>query len=454
MDDRPNVLFITCHDLGDYLGCYGTPVATPNLDAMASRGVVLENHFATATICCPSRGSLLTGCYPHTHELMGLINRGWELNVDRCEPLPRMLEAAGYETHLFGLQGEHWDPHRLGYREVHTVTSNFSDHVSPVFTEWLQTRTPTGRPFLANVGFFEPHRFGVASSGYRQELHGQLPSHFKRDEYDSADPDGVEVRPYLADVAQTRQELADFYGAVTFMDHHVGRVLQALDDAGLTDSTLVVFATDHGASFLHSKGTLYDGGTKVACLMHWPGVLPAGHRVRALTSHVDVLPSLLDLLELPDADAVQGQSFTSLARAEAGEGRRYVYAEKNYTQYYDPARMIRSNSRKYIRKGLNTCLFDFILTEIELSPASFRSVPAVARFYDAKRCTEELYDLDADPSEMNNLARDPDYDRVIAEMRAALDSHLSATDDPFRHLRNDLLMPTDVYDQIMAHSET
>lgn len=442
---RPNILIITCHDLGDYLGCYGTPVATPNLDSMAEQGVLLESHFATASICCPSRASLVTGCYPHTHGLMGLVPRGWELNVDRCPAMPALLHEAGYQTHLFGLQHEHWDPHRLGYLHVHPVKSTHSEDVTPVFSEWLSNIVETRQPFLANVGLFEPHRIGLASQGYNEALFGTVPSHFRRDAYESADPAQVEVRPYLPDIPEVRQEVADFYGAVTFMDYHVGKVLQALDDAGLDENTLVIFATDHGASFMHSKGTLYDGGVKAACLMRWPGILPAGHRVEALTNHVDMLPTLFELLDLPIPDHVQGRSFTAIAQNKSGDKRKYVFAEKNYTQYYDPARMIRSNLFKYIRKGLNTCLFDFVITEIELSPASFRSSRKAFDFYSARRYTEELYDLTADPAEMNNLFDNSTYRTTLDEMQAALDAHLKATDDPFRYLQNDLSMPTDVY---------
>ena len=79
---KPNILVITCHDLGDYLGCYGTPVETPNLDKLAQEGVTFKQHYATATICSPSRGSLWTGCYAHTHGLMGLVPRGWEMDLE------------------------------------------------------------------------------------------------------------------------------------------------------------------------------------------------------------------------------------------------------------------------------------------------------------------------------------------------------------------------------------
>jgi N-sulfoglucosamine sulfohydrolase len=443
--NRPNIVIITCHDLGDYLGCYGSPVETPHLDSLAEEGVLFDNHFGTASICCPSRGSLMSGCYPHTHELMGLVPRGWAMNVERCPALPQLLQDVGYDTHLFGLQHEHWDPAALGYRHIHPVESNFCDDVSPVFTDWIEGRDTTDQPFLANIGLFEPHRIGLASQGYSEDLFGTTPSHFRRDAYASADPNQVEVRPYLLDIPETRQEIADFYGAVTFMDFHVGKMLQSLENAGLTEDTLVIFATDHGASFTHSKGTLYDGGVKVACMMRWPGVLPAGHRVQSLTSHVDMLPTLFELLELPVPDHVQGCSFAASAQGINAEGRRFVFAEKNYTQYYDPARMARSHGLKYIRKGLRTCIFDFVLTEIELSPASFRSQRAVFDYYPSTRTTEELYDLDNDPAEMVNLAGDPAHETALAQMRAVLDAHMEATDDPFRNLRNDMQMPADVY---------
>lgn len=446
MSERPNILIITCHDLGDYLGCYGTPVSTPNLDTLAQQGVIFRNHFAAASICSPSRGSLMTGCYPHTHGLMGLVPRGWEMDVDRCPALPTILQDAGYQTHLFGIQHEHWDPQRVGYAHVHPVASTCSDDVASVFADWLLRERQQGEPFLANVGLFEPHRFGLASQGYNESLLGTVPSHFRRDGvYESADPAQVEVRPYLPDIPEMRQDVAEFYGAVEFVDHHVGNMLQALHEAGLTENTLVLFVTDHGASFPHSKGTLYDSGTKVACMARWPGHLPGGESVTGLTSHVDILPTLLELLNLPVPDHCEGLSLADKLLGTEDAGRKYVYAEKNYTQYYDPARMIRSDSFKYIRKGLRTCIFDFVLTEIELSRANFRSNKAVFDFYSSRRTSEELYDLTRDPAEMSNLVDDPAYGNTLDELRVALDAHLEATDDPFRHLRNDLLMPANVY---------
>ena len=116
---KKNILVIHCHDLGDYLGCYGTPVYTPNIDRLAEEGVTLLNHFSTAAVCSPSRASMWTGCYPHTTGLMGLVPRGWEMDVDKCPTLMSYLKEEGYQTVLFGLQHEHWDPYRLSYDQVY-----------------------------------------------------------------------------------------------------------------------------------------------------------------------------------------------------------------------------------------------------------------------------------------------------------------------------------------------
>ncbi|WP_119070803.1 sulfatase family protein [Aggregatilinea lenta] len=448
----PNLLVITCHDLGDTLGCYGTPIHTPNLDAIAGQGALLENHFAPASICSPARGSLWTGCYPHTHGLMGLMPRGWQVDVDRCPPLPALLKDAGYESHLFGVQHEHWDPRRLGYDAIHDLPSEFCDDVTPAVVDWLRARADADAPFLAAVGFFDPHRIGLASQGYRPDLLNQPPSHFWRDVYTKVDPAAVEVPPFLLDTPVQRAELADFYAAIQFVDRQIGVITRTLDETGLADNTLLMFVIDHGASFLHSKGTLYDGGTKVACMVRWPGVIPAGQRVAGLTSHVDIVPTLLELLDLPTPAHVEGQSLADVLRGGDAPTRDYVFAEKNYTQYFDPQRMVRSERFKYIRRGIRSSIFDFVLTELEMSAPSFRNNKDVFGFYSCARRTEEFYDLDADPAELHNLAEDPAYADTLNALRAALDRHLDATADPFRDLRISPQMPPDVYAEMKRAS--
>jgi N-sulfoglucosamine sulfohydrolase len=366
------VILITPHDLGDFVGCYGHPVQTPHLDAIAAQGVIFEKHFSSGTICSPSRGAITTGCYPHTNGLMGLVHRGWVLNVAECPPLARLLRDAGYQTHLFGFQHEHYDFSQLGYEASHQGQGMNVEQVVPEFTAWLSSEEATARPFLASVGFFDVHRLGQ-----------QRPSTFKRDVYESAEESRVWVPPWLPDIPPVREELADFYGDITHMDRWIGEIVQALDKAGRAENTILVFTSDHGASFLHGKATLYDGGTKVPWLIRWPNEIPAGTRVTSLTSHVDILPTLLDLLGMPVPAQIQGRSMAALARGRAGEEREVVFAEKNYTNGYDPSRMVRSDRFKYIRKGLRTCIYDFLIPEIEGAKVQFR-MPQVFSFYSSR----------------------------------------------------------------------
>jgi arylsulfatase A-like enzyme len=188
--------------------------------------------------------------------------------------------------------------------------------------------------------------------------------------------------------------------------------------------------------------------------MRFPGMLPSGLEVSELVSNVDVLPTILELLEIPAPGHFQGRSFADLARGEPAPAREYVFAEKNYTNYFDPERMVRSKRYKYIRNGLRKGFFDFVLPEIEMSQGSFRNDLEVFKFYDARRVHEELYDLQNDPAEMRNLAFDPDYEDVKAKMRAVLDEHLESTDDPFRRFQNEILMPEDVYPDVKGIRET
>lgn len=444
---RPNVILFTAHDLGDFLSTCGHPTSTPNLERFARDGVVFENHFSQGTVCSPSRGSIMTGCYPHTNGLMGLVHRGWALDAARHPALPSLLGAHGYRTHLFGFQHEHYDASCLGYQEQHATANCHADCVVGELLAWLRGRSRrSGRssggrgapeeapeaPFFVGVGTSETHRIGINPSGFKHEL------------YTPVDRDRVRVPPWMPDIPEIREDLADFYGCVAFLDRHFGRLLDVLDETGLSDGTIVVFTTDHGASFLHGKASVYDGGVKVALQMRAPGILPAGRRVGALTAHVDILPTLFELLALPLPAGIEGRSFAAQARGEGG-GRRFVFGEKNYTNYYDPTRWVRTSRFKYIRKGLCTNVFDFVIPELELQRADFRRLRSVWDFYSPRRCTEELYDIGEDPGELRNLVEDSSRSALLGELRAALDRHLDETADPFRFLRNDLPLPRETY---------
>jgi N-sulfoglucosamine sulfohydrolase len=438
---KPNVLILVPHDLGDFLPAYGTPVDAPNSERLAGEGVVCTNHFSVGTVCSPSRGSLMTGCYPHTTKFMGLVHRGWALDVENFPTIPMRMREAGWQTCLFGGQHEHPQPEKLGYDlvdlpgrkgEKNHIENGVRDAVA-----WLRSDAAKEKPFYMSIGSGEVHRIGLRPSGW------------ERDCYQYPDPQDVTVPPWLPDTPEIRTELSQFYGSIRHFDHEVGKVLDALDETGLAGNTIVILTTDHGASFIHGKATLYDGGTKIACIWRWPDSLPAGRRCEALTSHIDMMTTLAELCGFDPPERQEGESFvpqlTGEAEAVSGGGREFVFAEKNYTNFYDPTRFARSKEYKYIRKGISTCIFDFQIPEIELSRHDFRSHREVYEFYSGMRCKQEFYDLQADPGELVNLVDDPASAAELARHRAALDAHLEATDDPFRNVVNDLDAQADGY---------
>jgi arylsulfatase A-like enzyme len=426
MSDRPNVLLIHCHDLGRYLSCYGADVDTPRIDAMADEGAVFEKHFATAPQCSPSRSSLLTGRYPHENGLMGLAHDAWELNDDE-RTLSEYLSAAGYTTHQFGLQHVTEHPDRLGYDERHVERSLASDtptaahedsrarDVAESVAGWLDA-VDHDVPFFASIGFFELHR--------QENEIGEFV--FADDRYEAADPAGVEPLPYLPDEPGIRRDLADAHGMVQAIDDGVGRVLNALAATGIDEETLVVFTTEHGLAMPRAKGMAYDPGIEAALVVRCPGLIEPGQRRTELVSNVDVLPTLLDLLDQEIPDRITGRSVRPALAGEGGTMREALFAEMTWHDAYNPIRAIRTERFKYIRSFWSLPRV-YLPNDVAHSPAG----DAVRRDFDRpSRPYEEFYDLTRDPQEQTNLADDPDYADAAADLRERLHEWLIETDDP------------------------
>jgi hypothetical protein len=286
---RDNVLLVHWHDLGRYLGVYGhADVASPRLDQLAAEGILFTSAHATAPLCSPSRGSLFTGRYPQSNGLVGLAHHGWEYRSD-VRTLPQILSENGWYSVLFGMQHETSYPSRLGFDEF-DVSNSYCEYVVEGAQQWLRDHD-TSRPFLLTAGFFETHR------------------PYPRERYEPADAAAVEPPDYLPDTVEVRQDLAEFYGSITTADAAVGRILDTLADTGLDANTWVVFLTDHGAAFPRAKSTLYEAGTGIAMIIRPPtGMAAAPVVYDDLFSGVDLVPTLLELLGVPEPVDVEGIS--------------------------------------------------------------------------------------------------------------------------------------------------
>lgn len=404
---RPNILYIHSHDTGRFTSPYGYSVPTPHIQRLADEGVLFRQAFCAAPTCSPSRASLLTGECPHSNGMLGLVNRGFAMTETGYQHhvIRTLRREAGYSSALIGLQHIAKDPHTIGYDHVEGFPGNHVEDVAPAAVRFLHSAPH--QPFWLTVGFFETHRV-----------------------YRKAGPEDdwrtIQPPPPIPDNPDTRRDMADYHASVRKLDWAVGEILAALEVSGLAASTLVISTTDHGISFPKMKCNLYDGGMGVHLVMRGPGAFTGGKVCDAMVSHLDVYPTLCDLLEIPHPDWLQGHSFLPVLRGDAQEVNDAVYAEVNYHASYEPQRAVRTKRWKYIRRfdGRN-------------HPVLPNCDDGLSKAYwvgngwaQQEVAAEELYDLVFDPSERNNLAGSPSHREALADMQKRLDVWMRATNDP------------------------
>jgi len=395
---------ITCHDIGRHIGCYGvSSVRTPNLDKLAQEGCRFSNYFSTAPTCSPSRGSIFTGRYPQANGLMGLTHQpwGWSLN-DGEKHLAVILNEAGYETNLVGFQHvTSGDPHRLGYQNV------FPRNIDAV-KRLVSRAEMSDWPLYIQVGFTQVHRPFNDLEPY--------------DEY------GVYIPHYLQDTPEIRHDLARFQALIRSFDAEVGEILACLQASEIAQDTLVIFTSDHGIPYIGAKWTLYDPGIETPLIMYCPGTEMSGGKVfNQLMSNVDFLPTLLDILGIGIPGNVQGRSFARVISGYTGEIRQQVFAQHTSHALRDNlSRCIRTRGYKLIRNFEPGRRILFPTDAVPQRVADHVERPK----RDGKRPVVQLFDLESDPHERNDIASDPQYADVLKELSDQLWSWMEDVEDP------------------------
>ncbi len=404
---RPNILYIHSHDTGRLTSPYGYSVPTPNLQKLAEEGILFRQAFNAAPTCSPSRASLLTGECPHSNGMLGLVNRGFSMTPEGYEHhiVRTLRREAGYYSELVGLQHIAKDPHTIGYDHVEVVRGNRVVDVTPSAVRFIHSQPK--QPFWLTVGYFETHR----------------PYHKAALEDDVR---YTEPPKPIPDVPPSRQDMADFHETVRTLDWGVGEVLAALEAAGLAENTLVISTTDHGIAWPMMKCNLYDGGMGVHLIIRGPGGFKGGKVCDAMVSHLDIYPSLCELLQIQPPAWLQGHSFLPVLRGETQEIHEAIFSEVNYHASYEPKRAVRTNRWKYIRRY-----------DGRLHPVLPNCDDGLTKTYWVQNgwakqtiAPEELYDLLFDPNERNNLATDPNHRSTLDAMKKHLDAWMRETNDP------------------------
>jgi arylsulfatase A-like enzyme len=277
--------------------------------------------------------------------------------------------------------------------------------VAPEAVRVLKQGIP--EPWFLSVGFFETHRSWFEPTSMRDVLYSLTP-------------------PNLPDTPAVREDVAAFKSSARSLDQGVGRVLNALHAAGMVDNTLIVFTTDHGLAFPGAKGSLYDRGTGVMLILRGAGGFLGGKVVDELVSQIDLYPTICDLAGVETPGFAQGCSLLPMMRGDEPRTRDAVFTELTYHAAYDPQRAIRTPRWKYIR------FFDdydrAVLPNVDDSPS--KDVFVEAGWGERHVPREQLYDMLLDPEEGNNLAADPAFEHVRAEMWERLERQMRDSDDP------------------------
>jgi N-sulfoglucosamine sulfohydrolase len=489
---RPNILFLFADDWGrlahvyaevDGPGTVNDAVRTPNIDRLSRQGVLFRNAFVNAPSCTPCRSSLLSGQH-FWRTGRGAILQGAVWNAE-IPSYPLLLRDAGYhlgETYKVWSPGTPNDaPYGAGkhaYEQAGRAFNSFSqnatrmvaagksvdeakqdllDEVRKNFAAMLAAR-PDGAPFCYWFGPTNVHRKWIKGSG--KDLWG-------------LDPDDLKgtMPPFLPDVPEVRQDLTDYIGEIMAFDAAVGVLLEELDKAGERENTLIAVSGDHGPpGFPHGKCNLYDFGTRVCLTISGPGV-QGGRVVDDFTILPDLAPTFLEAggVEIPEAMTARslwpvlksgetGLVDPSRTAAIMGRERHVAMAREGHLPY--PQRAIRTADHLYIinfrpdRYPLGDPYRldgDNPPTAAELTESTFvtlpdedagptkawlvmhRNDPQWRPLYDqvyGKRPLEELFDLKADPHQMQNVAGDPKYAEVRAELERRLLDELRRTGDP------------------------
>jgi N-sulfoglucosamine sulfohydrolase len=433
---KRNVLLIVADDLGMDLGCYGNQaIRTPNLDALAKKGIRFSKAYATVSSCSPSRASILTGMFTHQNGQYGLQHAAHNQQAyPWVQGLPNLLRAAGYWTGLIGKfhvgPASSFDFNSVmikglaGNRDVAAMAKQAREFITKA----------EKRPFFLYYAFGDPHRAG---KGFGNEPYAKSPAEV------NYDPDKVIVPYHLPDNAEVRRELAEYYQSVSRMDRGVGMLLDVLRETGQLDDTIIIFISDNGIPFPGAKTTLYNSGIHLPLILSVPTSPTKGEGNRTnnnLVSYVDLVPTILDWTKAKGPSyKLPGRSLLPILDQESAKGFDAVFASHQFheiTMYY-PMRAVVTAKHKYIVN---------LAHELEYPQASdlwgstswqgirkrgdkMMGQRSVTTFLHRPR--EELYDLSTDPNELRNLAAMPEHAATLTELRQRMQRWRTETDDPW-----------------------
>lgn len=431
---RPNVLLIVSEDNGPELGCYGDPFAkTANLDQFATEGIRFETAYVTQAVCSPSRGSLLTGLYPHQNGQIGLATHQFEM-FKAWPTTYSILKEAGYRTGMLGklhVNPEHVIEDHIDFRAIRSsnfAKKNLADYTAKS-TEFFNA---SEAPFFLTVNFPDAHW------PVQNEVQGRPKT--------LLGPDDVGPMSYIGfDNPRLRGHVQGYYNCMTRLDECVGELLGALDDSGKADNTLVIYIGDHGAQFARGKVYVTEGGLRIPFIVRWPGKSKAGHVSKQMVSTIDILPTIVTAARAKVPAGLPGKDLGPILGGDEAPIREYLFGERNTDAaiLHYPQRAIRDARYKLIKTLLPGTQDPATHRYLVNGASNFRGSPTYTELETASGQAQrvyadwlnppeyQLFDLVRDPNEFDNLSEDPKYANVKTRLIHRLEQWQCETRDRF-----------------------
>jgi N-sulfoglucosamine sulfohydrolase len=440
---NPNIVLIVADDLGrEALGCYGNKVIkTPNIDSLAEDGVKFENSFCTTASCAASRSVILTGLHNHTNGTFGHTHDIHHFSCyDNVRTLPMMLNENGYRTGRIGKK--HYAPEDK-FPFQWNGNEEFGDRNDVAKAETCRPFMSADEPFFLYWCSHNPHRAGIIREHpFEVNSFGNPEESFSGDTEQIYSEDDVEIPPFLNDNPEARADLAQYYQSISRFDRGVGRLIDILKETGKYENTLIICISDNGAAFPQAKTTLYEPGMRLPCVVHVPGAGNSKCHTNGLITWADITPTVLDYAGSAESpENFFGDSLRPLLEGDDENWRDEIYASHTFheiTNYY-PMRVIRTGKFKFIWNiawkldySFGSDLWKCSAWQREIKENTGRFGMRKTRDY-IHRPRFELYDIENDPYEINNLATDEKYKGQLSVFIDKMKHFQEETSDPWLH---------------------
>jgi len=396
--ERPNFIIFILDDLGwRDVGAFGNQgVKTPNIDKLAKQGIKFNQAFLSTASCTASRASILTGLYPHqtgAKDLHGAI-------FPRHKLLSTYLRDAGYYTASVGK----WHIGEEVREQFDEVLAGGGPSEAENWVAVLRNR-PENKPFFLWFASSDPHL------PFDRSLFPER--HIASD---------IIVPPYIPDTPEVREEFAGYYDEIARADRFIGAVLYELEKQGEEENTVVFFLSDNGAPVARAKINLYDSGAKTPLIIRWPETIHASQIIESLVSAIDIAPTILSIAGLEYTQNLPGQSFLPLLKGESSTRRKYVFAQQNNHNEAINIRSVRSEEYLYIKNQFpnRPLCFGMGLRQLITLHEENRLPVEYSQCFEENFSAEELYDVQRDTYQLNNLVNNPEMQIILQKYRVAL----------------------------------